>query len=85
MSLKKMLQGFLAFGAHDPGLVSEEGYEAKFSEGGKGDGGHIDADRLRGGKSSAKVVVDYVDGGEVGVGGNNGVEEGIDGGEAHKI
>ena len=45
--------------------VSEEGKETKFSEGGKGDGRHIDADRLRGGKSDAKVGIDYVDGGEV--------------------
>ena len=54
--------------------VSEEGKEAKFSEGGKGDGRHIDANRLRGGKNGAKVVIDYVDGGEVGAGGNNRVE-----------
>ena len=45
--------------------VSKEGKEIKFSEGGKGDGRHIDADRLRGGKNGAKVVIDYVDGGEV--------------------
>ncbi len=45
--------------------VSEEGYEAKVSEGGKGDGRHIDADRLRGRKNGAKAVIDYVDGGEV--------------------
>ena len=61
--------------------VSEEGKETKFSEGGKGDGRHIDADRLRGGKNGAKVVIDYVDGGEVGAGGDNRVEEGIDGGK----
>jgi hypothetical protein len=61
--------------------VSEEGKETKFSEGGKGDARHIDADRLRGGKNGAKVVVDYVDGGEVGAGGDNRVEEGIDGGK----
>ena len=30
--------------------VSEEGKETKFCEGGKGDGGNIDADRLRGRK-----------------------------------
>jgi hypothetical protein len=45
--------------------MSEEGYEAKVSEGGKGDGRHIDVDRLRGGKNGAKVVIDNVDGGEV--------------------
>jgi len=61
--------------------VSEEGKETKFSEGGKGDGRHIDANRLRGGKNGAKVVIDYVDGGEVGAGGDNRVEEGIDGGK----
>ena len=33
--------------------VSEEGEETKFSEGGEGDGRHIDADRLRGGKNGA--------------------------------
>ena len=54
--------------------VSEEGKETKFSEGGKGDERHIDADRLRGGKNGVKVVVDYVDGGEVGAGGDNRVE-----------
>ena len=61
--------------------VSEEGKETKFCEGGKGDGGNIDADRLRGRKGSTKVVVDYVDGGEVGAGGDNRVEEGVDGGK----
>ena len=61
--------------------VSEDGKETKFSEGGKGDGRHIDANRLRGGKNGAKVVLDYVDGGEVGAGGDNRVEEGIDGGK----
>ena len=57
--------------------VSEEGKETKFSEGGKGDEGNIDADRLRGRKDSAKVVVDYVDGGKVGAGGDYRVEEGV--------
>ena len=61
--------------------VTEERKETKFCEGGEGDGRHIDADRLRGGKNGAKVVVDYVDGGEVGAGGDNRVEEGIDGGK----
>ena len=50
-------------------------------EGGKGDGRHVYSYRLRGGKNGAKVVVDYVDGGEVGVGGDNRVEEGVDGGK----
>ncbi len=42
--------------AEDEGFVvgvSEEGKETKLSEGGKGDGRHIDADRLRGGKNGA--------------------------------
>jgi hypothetical protein len=39
--------------------VTEERQETKFCEGGEGYGGHIDANRLRGGN---------VDGGEVGVG-----------------
>ncbi len=51
--------------------VTEERQETKFCEGGEGDGGHIDADRRRGGKDSAKVIVDNVDGGEVRVGGDN--------------
>ena len=55
--------------------VSEEGKETKFSEGGKGDGRHIDADRLRRGKNGTKVVIDNVDGGHEGVGRNNGMEE----------
>ena len=45
--------------------VSEEGKETKFCEGGKGEGGHIYSYRFRGRKGSAKVVVDYVDGGKV--------------------
>jgi hypothetical protein len=61
--------------------VSEERYEAKFSEGGEGDRGHVYSYRLRGGKNGAKVVVDYVDGGKVGAGGDNRVEEGVDGGK----
>ncbi len=61
--------------------VSEEGKETKFSEGGKGDGRHVYSHRLRGGKNGAKVVVDYVDGGEVRAGGDYRVEEGVDGGK----
>jgi hypothetical protein len=45
--------------------VTEEREETKFREGGEGDGRDIDADRIRGGKDSAKVIVDNVDGGEV--------------------
>jgi hypothetical protein len=56
-----------------------------FSEGGKGDGRDIDADRLRGGKNSAKVIVYDIYGGEVRVGGDNGVEEGIDGGKGSGV
>jgi hypothetical protein len=63
------------------GGVTEEREKAKFSEGGTGDGGNVDAYRLRGGKGCAKVIIDDVDGGEVGMGGNNRVEEGIDGGK----
>ena len=61
--------------------VSEGGYEAKVSEGGKGDGRHIDADRLWRGKNGAMVVIDDADGGEVRTGGDNRVEEGVDGGK----
>ncbi len=46
-----------------------------------GDEGHIDADRLRREKDSAKVVVDNVDSGEVRVSGDNRVKQSIDSGE----
>ena len=42
---------------------------------------NINADRLRGGKNSAKIIVYNIYGGEVRGGGDNGVEEGIDGGK----
>ena len=58
--------------------VTEEREEAKFGEGGEGNGGHIYANRLRRGEKSAKIIIDYVDGGHAGVSGDNGVEEGID-------
>ena len=45
----------------------------------------INADRLRGGKNSAKVIVYNIYGGEVRVGGDNGVEEGIDGGKGSGV
>ena len=61
--------------------MMEEWEETKLGEGGKGDSRYINADRLRGGKESTKVVVDYVDGGEVGMSRDNGVKEGIDGGK----
>ena len=48
---------------------------------GEGDGRHINADRLRRGKNGTKVVIDNVDGGHEGVGGNNGMEESVDGGK----
>ena len=63
------------------GGVTEEREKAKFSEGGQGDGGDVNAYRLRGGKGRAKVIIDYVDGGEVRMGGDNRVEEGVDGGK----
>jgi hypothetical protein len=59
--------------------MMEEWEETKLGEGGKGGRRDINADRLRGGKESIKVVVDYVDGGEVGMSRDNGVKEGIDG------
>ncbi len=37
--------------------MTEEGKETKFSEGRKGDRGHINTDRLRGGENSAKVII----------------------------
>ncbi len=61
--------------------VTEERQETKFCESGEGDGGHIDANRLRGGKDSAKVIVDNVDGGEARVGGDNRMKQSIDSGE----
>ena len=61
--------------------VTEERKETKFCEGGEGDGRHINADRLRRGKNGTKVVIDNVDGGHEGVGGNNGMEESVDSGK----
>jgi hypothetical protein len=61
--------------------MTEEWEETKLGEGGKRNSRYINADRLRGGKESTKVVVDYVDGGEVGMSRDNGVKEGIDGGK----
>ena len=61
--------------------VTEERQETKFCEGGEGDGGHINADRLRGGKDSAKVIVDNVDGGEVRVSRDNRMKQSVDSGE----
>ncbi len=54
------------------------------SEGGaQGDGRkHINADRLRGGKSGAEVIVYDIYGGEVRVDGDNGVEEALTVGRA---
>ena len=51
--------------------VTEERKETKFCEGGEGNGRHINADRLRRGKNGTQVVVDNVDGGHEGVGGDN--------------
>ncbi len=54
--------------------VTEEWKETKFSEGGKRDGGYINLDRLRRGKTGTKVIVDNVDGGQEEVSRNNGME-----------
>ena len=61
--------------------VTEERKETKFCEGGDGDGRHINADRLRRGKNGTKVVIDNVDGGHEGVGGDNGMKKSVDSGE----
>ena len=61
--------------------VTEERKETEFCEGGEGDGRHINADRLRRGKNGTKVVIDNVDGGHEGVGGDNGMEESVDSGK----
>ena len=45
------------------------------------DRGHIYSYRFRGGENSSKVIVYYVYSGEVRMGGDNGVEEGVDGGK----
>ena len=58
--------------------VTEKGKEAKFCE---GDRRHINTDRLRRGKNGTKVVIDNVDGGHEGVGGDNGMEESVDSGK----
>ncbi len=47
--------------------VTEEREEAKFGEGGEGNGGHIYVNRLRRGEKSTKIIIDYVDGGHAGV------------------
>jgi hypothetical protein len=61
--------------------VAEKRKETKFGEGGKGNRRHINSDRFRRGKSSAKIVIDYVDGGDERMSGDNGVKEGVDGGK----
>jgi hypothetical protein len=58
--------------------VTEEAQKTKLSDGGKGDGGDVDADRLRGGENSTKVILYNVYGGKEGMSGDNRVEEGID-------
>ncbi len=63
--------------------VTKERQETKFCEGGEGDGGHINVNRLRGGKDSAKVIVGNVDGGEVRVGGDNRLKQSVDSGEGN--
>ena len=61
--------------------VTEEGKEAKFCEGGERDRRHINTDRFRGGKNGTKIIIDNVDGGHEGVGGDNGMEESVDRGK----
>ena len=61
--------------------VTEERKETKFCEGGEGDGRHINADRIRRGKNDTKVVIDNVDGGHEGAGGDNGMEKSVDSGK----
>ncbi len=61
--------------------VTEERKEAKFCEGGERDGRHIDTNRFRGGKNGTKIIIDNVDGGHEGVGGDNGMEESVDSGK----
>ena len=51
--------------------VTEERKKVKFCEGGERDGGHINTDRFRGGKNGTKIIIDNVDGGHEGVGGDN--------------
>jgi hypothetical protein len=55
--------------------VMQEREKTEFGKGGKGDRRHINTDRLRRGKNSTKVVVDY---GHERVGGDNGMEKVID-------
>jgi hypothetical protein len=52
--------------------VAEKRKETKFGEGGKGNRRHINTDRFRRGKGSAKIVIDYVDGGDERMSGDNG-------------
>ncbi len=61
--------------------VTEEREETKICEDGEGDRRHIDADRLRRGKDGTKVIVDNVDNGEVGVGGDNRMKRSVDNGK----
>jgi hypothetical protein len=61
--------------------VTEVRKETKFGEGGKRDGGDINSDRLRGGKKSTKVIIDYINSGKERVGRNNRVEESVDSGK----
>ena len=61
--------------------VTEDRKEAKFCEGGERDRRHINTDRFRGGKNGTKIIIDNVDGGHEGVGGDNGMEESVDSGK----
>ncbi len=60
--------------------VTEERKKANFCEGGERDGRHINTNRFRGGKST-KIIIDNVDGGHEGVGGDNGMEKSVDSGK----
>ncbi len=59
--------------------VTEERKETKFC--GWGGKWKTHADRLRRGKNGTKIVIDNVDGGHEGVGGDNGMDENVDSGK----
>ncbi len=61
--------------------VTEERKEAKFCEGGERDGRHINMDRFTGGKNGTKIIIDHVDGGHEGVGGDNVMKKSVDSGK----
>jgi hypothetical protein len=61
--------------------VTEERKEAKFCECGERDGRHINTERFRGGNNGTKIIIDNVDGGHEGVGGDNGMKKSVDSGK----